>query len=170
MRVVVRVLIAVMAVVVLFVGCKKKEAQPVPNVSTKPAMQQHGAPGEGHQAKPELTVVVPDSVKGKWKQIKLAVEDKTSKKSSDYTINLGSDFDIPGSGLRIHVGDLLPDFKMNGSNITSSSNDPNNPAVNVEIFEGGKSVFKGWLYVKFPTIHPFEHPKYAVTMKDAIKS
>jgi len=58
---------------------------------------------------------------------------------------------------------------MDAGTITSSSNTPNNPAVAIKVFEGDKEIFKGWLYAKFPTIHPFEHPKYGLTMKEAIK-
>jgi len=78
-------------------------------------------------------------------------------------------FSVPGSNLKITVGEFLPDFKMEGLNITSLSNDPNNPAVNVKVFEGDKEVFKGWLYSKFPAIHPFEHPTYALLLKDGVK-
>jgi hypothetical protein len=84
-------------------------------------------------------------------------------------VNIGSEFKVPNTNLRIVVGEFLPDFRMDDATITSASDMPNNPAVRVEVFENGKSIFKGWLYSKFPTIHPFEHEKYGLTLKEGIK-
>lgn len=167
-------------------ACKKKEEQPVPKAGLQMTPAAPGAgpapvPGTdpaqmpaGHGTapagpKPELKVVVPDSVKGKWSAVKIVVEDKGAKKSQEYTVNLNSELKVPNSNLKIAVGDFLPDFKMDAGTVTSSSNTPNNPSVNVKVFEGDKEVFKGWLYSKFPTIHPFEHPKYGITLKEGIK-
>ena len=125
--------------------------------------------------KGETSTNIPSAVKGKWKSVVLVVEDKTAKKSSEYTVNLNSDFKIPNSNLKISVGDFLPDFRMNGLEITSVSNEPNNPAVGVKVFEGGKQIFPapgkkwGWLYAKFPTMHPFEHAKYKISLKEGVK-
>jgi hypothetical protein len=41
--------------------------------------------------------------------------------------------------------------------------------VGLKVLEEDKELFKGWLYSKFPAIHPFEHPKYAVMLKNGIK-
>ncbi len=167
----------------LITGCKKKEEQPVPKAEQIPAvplqtpmgqmpaqplMSPHGD-SAGAAPKVEKTIVVPDSVKGKWSKVILVVGDKVSKKTVEYIVNLKSDFKLPNSDLKIAVGDFLPDFKMTENSITSGSNELTNPAVRIEIFEGGKSIFKGWLYEKFPAIHPFEHPKYAITLKEGLK-
>ncbi len=136
---------------------------------------QPGQPG-GPQGQPnivvpkgEKTVVVPDSVKGKWKAVVLVVTDKKTNKQQEFTVNLNSDLKIPNSNLKVSVGEYLPDFRMEGLTLTSASNDPNNPAVGVKVSEGGKEIFKGWLYSKFPTMHPFEHPNYSIVLKDGVK-
>jgi hypothetical protein len=159
---------------VIFVGCKKKEEQPVPktpmqqapmSVPMQPSMAPHGTVGP----KVEKKILVPDSVKAKWNKVKFAIQDKASKKSSEYTVNVGSEFKVPNTNLRIVVGEFLPDFRMDEATITSASDMPNNPAVRVEVFENGKTIFKGWLYSKFPTIHSFEHERYGLTLKEGIK-
>jgi len=185
-------------------ACKKKQEQPIPQPempgqpmmpsgqpgmpSGQPGMPSgqpgmpSGQPGmpSGQQRqivmpKGETSITVPDAVKGKWKAVVLVVEDKTTKKTNDYTVNLNSDLKIPNSNLRITVGEFLPDFKMEGLSLTSVSNDPNNPAVAIRVHEGGKQIFPGsgkkwgWLYAKFPTMHPFEHPKYSVFLKEGVK-
>ncbi|RPI37078.1 MAG: hypothetical protein EHM54_04060 [Nitrospiraceae bacterium] len=177
-------------------ACKKKEETPPMPQTGMPGQQgvmpaQPGAPmgqpgtpmGEqgvppGHNVmipKGQSTVVVPDAVKGRWKAVVLVVTDKKTNKQNEYTVNLNSDFDIPGSKLKVHVGEFLPDFKMNGLQITSSSNEPNNPAVAVNVSDGGNQIFPpagkkwGWIYTKFPTMHPFEHPNYAIGLKAGVK-
>jgi len=137
--------------------------------SPKEAMNQASPHGE---LKPKVTktIVVPDDVKGKWSKVKLTVEDKSSSKKTEYTVKLGSELEIPGSGLKVAVGQFLPDFTMDNDTITSKSNEPNNPAVRIEVFEKGQSIYKGWLYAKFPQIHPFEHQKYGLSLKEGIKS
>jgi len=152
-------------------ACKKKEEAPVP---------QTGMPGQGAPGQPggrpnivvpkgEKTVVVPDTVKGKWKAVVLVVTDKKTNKQQEFTVNLNSDLKIPNSDLKVSVGEFLPDFRMEGLTLTSASNDLNNPAVGVQVSEGGKEIFKGWLYSKFPTMHPFEHPNFGINLKDGVK-
>ncbi len=152
-------LVMASALIVSFASCKKKEEAPQ-------APQQ----GPGVFVPPgEPQVVVPEIVKGKWSAVELNIEDKTTSKTNTVKVNLGSDYKIPGSTLKIEVIEFLPDFKMEGSVITSSSNDPNNPAARVKVYDNGKEIWKGWLYSKFPAIHPFQNEKWGITLKDGIK-
>ena len=158
-------------------ACKKKEEKPPVPQTGMPGQQQPLPPG--HQAmmpKGETAIVVPDTIKGKWKGVVLIVEDKTTKKKEELTINLNSDMKVPNSSLKISVGEFLPDFKMDGLTLTSVSNEPNNPAAAVSVSEDGKQIFPveqgkkwGWLYTKFPTVHPFDHPKYSISLKNGVK-
>jgi hypothetical protein len=181
-------------------ACKKKEEKPIPQAPMQPfpqaaPMQPQQAPMQpgpiqspqmpmqqapqspmGNMNMPTIKtkVVVPESVKGKWSAVIIIVEDKDAKTSKEYTINLNSDFKIPNSDLKIHVGDFLPDFKMQAGILTSSSNTPNNPAVGVRVLEGGKQIFPapgkqwGWLFAKMPNVHPLRHPKYNINLKEGI--
>jgi hypothetical protein len=120
-------------------------------------------------------VVVPDSVKGRWSGAKIVVEDKFTKSKHEYTVKLDSDFKIPSTDLSVHVGDFLPDFRMDGLNLTSASNNPVNPALAIRVFEKGKQIFPapgkewGWLFAKVPSVHPFEHQKYGIILKEGVK-
>jgi len=174
-------------------SCKKKET-PQPPETGVPGQMQPGQmpPGpvmqgpistEGQQMqghgmitpRGKTQIVVPDSVKGKWDAARIIIEDKTTKKKNEYTVKLNSEFTIPNSNLRLSVGEYLPDFKMEGLKLTSVSNKPNNPALAVKIFEKNKKIFPaperewGWLFEKVPTIHPFEHEKYGIILKEGIK-
>jgi hypothetical protein len=117
-------------------------------------------PQKGQQA----TLSIPPDVKGKWKAIKITVEDKKGKTKKDYTVKLGESIDIPGSKLSVKAVEFVPAFVMQGLNITSASNEPTNPAAKIIVTDGGKEVFNGWLFQKFPTTHAFTHPDYAITL------
>ena len=151
------------AVVFIFslASCKKKEA--TPSAQPAPQMPSMSMP----LAAPGITV--PPDVKKTWSGVVLVIEDKTTGKMSEATVKMGSDYGIPGSDLRVHVASFLPDFKMSDSEITSASNEPNNPAVRVVIFKGKTQIFKGWLFALYPAIHPFQNARYGVTLKKGIK-
>ena len=137
-------------------GCTKKEEE---------QSGKQGAPAS-QGAKKESVVVIPDSVKGKWKAVKISVSDKNNNNEAVYTIAIGSQFAIPDTNLAIKVESFLPHFTMDGTTLTSQSNEPKNPAAQVRISEGGKEIFKGWLFSLYPTTHAFQHPKYGFTLVD----
>ena len=113
-------------------------------------------------------IVVPPSVAGRWKAVGIAVIDKSNESRKVYTIPIGGKLSIPGSTMLVKVETFLPAFIMEGSTMTSSSNDLKNPGVNVLITENGAVIFKGWLFSKFPNTHAFMHPKYGFTLVDFV--
>lgn len=117
-------------------------------------------------ARAPSVVVVPDSVKGKWKAVQIAVADKNAQQQKVYTLNIGSEFKLPGSALTVKVENFLPHFVMEGTTLTSQSNELVNPAAQFIIREGGKEIFKGWLFSLYPTTHVFQHPQYGFTLVD----
>jgi len=160
-------LLALAALVVSLGACKKKEEAPITGAQPQGAPQ--GSPTIMMPAgQPE--VVVPETVKGKWSAVVITVEDKVHNKTEDVTVKLNSSFAIKDSKLKVQVGQFLPDFKMDGATITSRSDEPNNPAVRVTVYDGDNEIFKGWLYSKFPAIHPFQHERYGLLLKEGIKS
>ena len=64
---------------------------------------------------------------------------------------------------------------MDGMNLTSGSNEPKNPALGIRVSENNKQIFPapgkqwGWLFAKVPSIHPFEHPKYGIILKEGVR-
>jgi hypothetical protein len=126
--------------------------------------------------KKELTVVVPDNVKGQWASVVLNINDKEKGTTSELTINLGEKKQIPDSQLVIVVGDFLPDFSLSGREriVTSVSNKPNNPAVGVKILDGVNQIYPepgknwAWLYKNFPKMHAFTHERFEVSLKEGV--
>lgn len=181
-------IIAVMAITVTlfsFLACKKKdEKQPVPQAPAQgPIMSPHAeAPAQGmppqggviQQQKMEHKVVVPAEVKEAWAAVKLVVNDKKTNKQQDVTIEIGEELTFPDSNLKIKVIHFLPDFKMTDQTITSASNNTNNPTAGVIIYENGKQIFPSsgemaWLFSKMPAVHPFQHERFAVILKEGVK-
>ena len=112
--------------------------------------------------------VVPESVRGKWGAVRLVLEDKSTGASIEYAVPLRSRFEVPNTSLTLEVGDFLPDFTIQDSMFTSMSDRPENPAVKVRILDGGTSVFDAWLFALYPSVHPFTHPRYGLSLKEGV--
>jgi hypothetical protein len=121
-------------------------------------------PSISHRTVKEKTVIVPPDVLKHWKAIKLAVIDKTRGTENIYVVPIGPQFTIPSSTLTITVEAFLPAFTMEGSTITTSSNELINPSAKVKINDSGTPVFQGWLFSKFPNTHAVTHPKYGFSL------
>ncbi len=132
-----------------------------------------GAPGERHPQMGEggRTVRVPEDVKGKWRAVKLKVESRDGQQPPQVlTLALGETRDIPGSPLRVQAREFLPALQVSNAEITSAGNATTNPAALVSVQEGGREIFKGWLFAKFPEMQPFEHPAYRITLLEGVSA
>jgi len=158
------------------IGCKKKEPPPPP-MPPQSAPGQPGMPGmpggapHGETGAPpvEKKVVIPDDVKAGWKAVKIEVEYKEKKSRKAFTIPLNSEFKVPDSDLTLKTGNFLPHFTMAADQITSGSNKLENPAAQIEVFQGGKEIFHGWLFSKSPAVHPFQNDKFGLGLIEGVK-
>ena len=138
-------------------GCQQEQQLP-PKVDTT----------HSHVIKKEAKLVVPPGVADRWKAVRIAVIDKSNVSQKIYSIPIGGKFAVPSSTLVIEVETFLPAFTMEGSVMTSSSNELKNPGVKVRITENGSVIFNGWLFSMFPKTHAFMHPKYGFTLVDVV--
>jgi hypothetical protein len=155
-------------------GCKKKETPPppppvAPGGMMPGGMGEGGAPHGPMGGGGEKQIVVPAPVKAAWKGAKIEVDFKDKKSKKQFTVDLNTEFKVPDSPYTLKVGEFLPNFTMAGDTITSKSNDLENPALGVEVLEGGKSVWKGWLYSRFPAIHSFPSDKVGFLLIEGVK-
>ena len=163
-------LTVVFAFSVTGIACKKKEPPPVPPPA--PGQGMPGEPGAPHGMMgggPEKKIVVPDSVKGQWKAVKIEVAYKKTNTKKTLTVPLNSELKIPDTDMTLKMGEFLPHFAMTGDSITSNSNNLENPAVGVDIMQGGKIAFHGWLFSKFPDIHPFQNDMIGLKLLEGVK-
>ena len=164
-RIIAAVLVA--GLMVSFAGCKKKEEKPqLP--PGHPSMEGGMPPQTGMPDMPKVDrkVIVPKEVTAKWKAVKLTIEDKKAKSTKEYTVNIGGEQTV--GNFKVKVLHFLPDFRMGEKDMTSASDKPNNPAAQVAVFEGGKEVWKGWLYSMHPGIHPFQNDKIGLTLNGGV--
>jgi hypothetical protein len=139
-------------------GCSSKdETQKAPKATV---------PAGDAVVKKQTEVSVPENVKGKWKSVKLSIVDKESNREGFVVIEIGKTMKVNGTNLVIKVENFLPHFIMDGTTLTSSSNSPKNPAVQVLITENGKEVFKGWLFTLYPNTHASQHSRYGFGLAD----
>jgi cytochrome c biogenesis protein len=62
---------------------------------------------------------------------------------------------------------FIPDFAMHGSEIHSHSNEPNNPALQVEVTKSGGAQWKTWVFQKMPDFHASEAMPYRIRFESA---
>lgn len=148
----------------LFIACsEKKDAAQEPYVLLDEPQEEQPLVSSS-----PAKVEVPDEILSAWKAIKVEVIELESAKATTYVVNIGDEEEIGDSGLKMKALNFLPSFQMNVPIITSRSNELENPAAQIEVYEDGDQIFKGWLFTLYPTTHAFTHPKYSITLLEGI--
>jgi hypothetical protein len=156
------IVLFLMLVLALALGCQKKAEE-------IPLDMPEETTGEIPMPVVPSKIMVPEDVAGKWKAVVLEVTDKDTSERTDFTLNIGETAPLGSTGLSIFVEAFLPSFQMAGDVFTSSSPDLNNPAVKARITDStGAELFNRWLFSLYPATHPFDHPRYAIILKDYV--
>jgi hypothetical protein len=144
------------------------------NPQTQAGLDSQAPDDESHPSvqvavKVQRAVVVPDESDGKWKAVKLLIENKKDEGRNEIkTITLGSSFLLEDSGIKVTVGPFLPNFVMSQKAYTSSGNELTNPAVQLVVKQNGKTLYTGWAFAKYPTMYAFEHEDFALKLMDYV--
>lgn len=150
----------------LFVaGCSDREEKAVAVISSRPSEVRLE-----HKTSLSLPsiVTIPEDISSAWTAIRIEVTYFASSKRKIFQIAIGEEKDIAGTGLRIKAVSFLPAFQMDGHEITSRSNELENPAAQIEVFEGDRQIFKGWLFSLYPTTHAFTHSRYSLALVEGV--
>jgi len=110
--------------------------------------------------KSHTRVFVPQEVENQWDSVQITLQNRTTGYEDRYTVRIGSEFKLSNTDLTIHVEHFLPAFVMNGTTITSDSNETRNPAAYIVVRQGNEELFRGWLFSLYPEACNFEHPEY----------
>ena len=114
-------------------------------------------------------IIVPKSVEGKWKAVKILVRDKSDEeRNTMQTVELGSTFQLGDSGITVNAVEFFPNFVLNQASYTSMDNTLGNPAIHLVITENGKELYNSWTFAKYPGLYAFEHPRYGLQLMDFI--
>lgn len=102
----------------------------------------------------QTTVQVPPAVKAKWKAVQLAVR-RPGGTEQVARVAIGDLVAVPDSPRAIRVVAFLPAFTSNAGTATSSSNEPKNPAVLLELTDGKQTLERGWVFQNLPDFNTF---------------
>jgi hypothetical protein len=123
--------------------------------------------GQGQVAVP-TRLEVPDAVKQAYSGVILLWKDSSNGKDGKLEVPFGSSVEIPGSGLTVSADAFLPAFTMTADTITSSGVAEENPAARIRVSEKGKDLFGGWIFKRFPDVHPFTHSRFTLRLDGGI--
>ena len=114
-------------------------------------------------------IIIPKSVEGKWKAVKILVRDKSDEeRNTILTVDLGSTFELGDSGIKVSAGEFFPNFVLDQARYTSMDNSLGNPAIHLVITDKGKELYNGWTFAKYPGLYAFEHNRYSLQLMDFI--
>lgn len=114
-------------------------------------------------------IIVPKSVEGKWKAVKILVRDKSDEeRNTMQTVELGSTFQLGDSGITVSAGEFFPNFVLDQARYTSMDNTLGNPAIHLVVTENGKELYNGWTFAKYPGLYAFAHKRYGLQLMDFI--
>lgn len=116
-------------------------------------------PQSSSKKKPD--VVVPDAVKAQWTGAKLAVS--VGGQEKQLTLAIGKTTAI-GDKLQLHLLHYLPAYTSNFQAVTSSSSEPMNPAVQIEVISNGQVVAEGWVFQNLPDFNSFKSEQVQVRL------
>ena len=125
-------------------------------------------PGEAPPRVPNR-LEVPAAVTQAYSGIVLRWRDSASGKEGRLDVPLGGSAPLPGSPLTIAADVFLPAFTMTADAITSGGIEPENPAARIRVAENGKEIFGGWIFQRFPDVHPFSHPRFSLRLDGGVR-
>jgi cytochrome c biogenesis protein len=99
---------------------------------------------------------------GNPREFVLTLKDLPDAAPMSVTLRPGETRLVKENGLSLRALQFIPDFAMHGSEIHSHSNEPNNPALQLEVTDGGGAQWKPWVFQKMPDFHASEAMPYRI--------
>lgn len=124
--------------------------------------------GPGEAAVP-TRLVVPPEVTEAYSGIRLRWKDASNGQEGVIDVPLGGGAPLPDPSIVVRGDVFLPAFSMGGGAITSDGVEPQNPAARITVFEKGKEIFGGWIFTRFPDVHPFTHPRFQLLLEGGVR-
>ena len=159
------------ALFLVFTGCdsKKKEAS-TEGRTEGPA--QHRAKDvtetmaqAAHAVRPPTREInVSEEVRNKWKEVQLQITDTSQQKTQLITLQIGTSVRLNDEGERLGIEIYIPDYSIADKQIESRSNEPNNPAVFVNLTHEGKVLESGWIFMHLPEYNSFVHKRFHLVL------
>ncbi len=150
-------------------GCRER-GRPDPNIRMAISHAREDVPGASAETTPRVPtrLEVPPEVAKAYSGVRLEWKDSGSGKTGALEVPLGGAAKIPDSKLEVRADVFLPAFTMGSDVITSTGIEPQNPAARVAVLENGKELWSGWMFQRFPDVHPFEHPRFSLRLEGGV--
>lgn len=150
------------------VGCRER-GHPDPNVRMAVSHDRETDRGEAELGESAPTrLVVPPDVTAAYSAIQLGWRDAQSGKEGVLDVPIGGRAILPGSPLEVRADVFLPAFTMSSDAITSTGIGQENPAARIAVLDGGREIFAGWIFTRFPDVHPFQHPRFSLRLAGGV--
>jgi Uncharacterized protein conserved in bacteria (DUF2155) len=158
-----------LAVLLPVFGCRER-GRPDPAIRMAVSHDPEDMASAGSDAPPSAPteLVVPPEALAAFSGVKIAWKDAESSKEGILEVPIGILTPLPGSDLQVRADVYLPAFTMSAQTITSTGIAEENPAARIAVEQGGKEIFTGWIFKRFPDVHPFQHPRFALRLEGGI--
>jgi hypothetical protein len=111
---------------------------------------------------------VPPEVLKAFAGIRLRWKDSSKNKEGILEVPLDGTARIPDSDLDVRADVFLPSFTMTQQAITSAGIEEANPAARITVLEKNQELFGGWIFTRFPDVHPFQHPRFSLKLEGGV--
>jgi hypothetical protein len=161
-----RLLLVLLAVAA--VACRER-GRPDPSIRMAVSHEREAEEGGSEPGGSVPTkLVVPPEVTTAFSGVRIGWKDSQSGQGGVVDVPIGGSARIPGSDLEIRSDVFLPSFSMTTEEITSTGVGQENPAARIAVVEKGKEVFAGWIFQRFPDVHPFQHPRFSLRLEGGV--
>ena len=113
-------------------------------------------------------LVVPPEVTAAYSGVQIGWRDSESGKEGVLDVPIGGAAPLLATDLVIRADVFLPSFSMSAEEITSTGIGQENPAARIAVLESGREIFAGWIFKRFPDVHPFQHPRFSLKLEGGV--
>ncbi len=163
-------LLSVVGILTIALSACREHGRPDPQVQMAPSHERSAPAPEDQPGRSQVParLEIPPEVQKAYEGIRIHWKE-TGGGEGAIDVPLGGSAKIPGSNLEVKSDAYLPAFSMAADRITSTGTAEENPAARVIVSENGKDLFAGWIFKRFPDVHPFQHPKYSIRLEGGVR-
>lgn len=124
--------------------------------------QHTGAVGTGGSMSAKgKDVRLSDELRAKWSVVEIEVS--VGDKKNVIEVKVGEKVKVDKT-YSVLVDAFIPEYTMFEDHIGTRGDEPKNPAIRVELFEGDKSLARGWVFKKLPDFNSYQSDKLGVVL------
>jgi hypothetical protein len=114
--------------------------------------------------KTQKEVVLTDEMKAKWNEVQVAITDNANQRTETITLKVGSKVKLTEEGYFLTIDAFVPDYAIAESKIVSRSDEPNNPAMLVSLYENETQITRGWVFKDFAEFNSYSNSRFVLQL------